>query len=101
MLSPAHILMASRPKISQLRVNVGDESPSHTLNGVQARNLAGGYMRKALCVRRAAEVMSELGVSPPPPVEIEKVARDWGLAVDYVKSPSWATRQSEYDFGRD
>ena len=44
-------------------------------------------MRKALCVRMAAEVMSELGVSPPPPVDIDKVVRDWGLAVDYVQSP--------------
>ena len=44
-------------------------------------------MRKALCIRRVAEVMSELGVSPPPPIDIEKVATDWGLAVDYVQSP--------------
>ena len=44
-------------------------------------------MRKALCVRKATEVMSELGVSPPPPVDVVKIAKDWGLAVDYVDRP--------------
>ena len=44
-------------------------------------------MRKALCIRKAAEVISELGVSPPPPVDIEKIAQDWGLAVEYVQRP--------------
>ena len=31
--------------------------------------------------------MIELGVSPPPPVDVVKIARDWGLAVDYVQRP--------------
>ena len=44
-------------------------------------------MRKALCVRKATEVMSELGVSPPPPVDVDRIARDWGLAVEYVPRP--------------
>ena len=31
--------------------------------------------------------MKEVGISPPPPVDIDKMARDWGLAVDYVQRP--------------
>ena len=44
-------------------------------------------MRKALCIRKAAELMSELDVSPPPPVDVVKIAKDWGLAVEYVLRP--------------
>ncbi|MCY4654068.1 MAG: ImmA/IrrE family metallo-endopeptidase [Dehalococcoidia bacterium] len=38
-------------------------------------------------MKKAVEVMSELGVAPPAPVDIDRIARDWGLAVEYVKRP--------------
>lgn len=44
-------------------------------------------MRKVLCIRKAAEVMTELGILPPPPVDIGKMVGEWGLAVDYVQRP--------------
>ncbi len=44
-------------------------------------------MRKALCKQKADEVLRELGVSPPPPIDIDRIAQDWGLAVEYVRSP--------------
>ncbi len=44
-------------------------------------------MRKVLCEKKVAEVMSELGIEPPAPIDIDRIARDWGLAVEYVQRP--------------
>lgn len=44
-------------------------------------------MRQSLCKVKALEVMSELGVSPPPPIDIDYIVKKWGLAVEYVERP--------------
>lgn len=43
---------------------------------------------KAFCKKRAREVMDQVRLEPPPPVDIERVAREWGVAVEYVDRPS-------------
>lgn len=43
---------------------------------------------KAYCQKRAREVREQLPIGRPPPVDIERVATEWGLAVEYVVRPS-------------
>jgi hypothetical protein len=44
-------------------------------------------VRKALCKVKAQEVINQLHLTPPPPVDIERVVREWGLAVEFVNRP--------------
>ena len=39
---------------------------------------------KSYCQTRAREVREQLGIRPPAPVDVEKMATDWGVAVEYV-----------------
>lgn len=43
---------------------------------------------KAYCQKRAREIRDQLDIRPPPPVDIEKMATEWGVAVEYVVRPS-------------
>ena len=53
------------------------------------RNLARKKMaRTTFCKAKAAEVMVQVKLAPPPPVDIEKVANEWGLRVEYVDRPA-------------